>query len=178
MVGMSTSVITKSGRSARAFCRPSAPSDASTMRWPARPSTASRNCRLVGVSSTIRILGMVIRGHPCATRKSHAVQRPRNHTTYRRERRPAFPKMGGIPESARSFATNFAGELACAPGLRKRIARQRRRPPAEMGPGGGCGIYSPPLPRRRPRIIGAFKSGRHDLGQRAEEMLAGFGEDQ
>jgi hypothetical protein len=31
----------------------------------------------------------------------------------------------------------------------------------------------PPMPRS----IGAFRSGRHDLGERAEEELAGFGED-
>ena len=31
-------------------------------------------------------------------------------------------------------------------------------------------------PRRRPRSVGAFKSGRRDLGRRAEALLAGFGE--
>jgi hypothetical protein len=30
-------------------------------------------------------------------------------------------------------------------------------------------------PRRRPRSFGSGRSGRHDLGERAEELLAGFG---
>lgn len=30
--------------------------------------------------------------------------------------------------------------------------------------------------RRRPRSVGAFRSGRPDLAERSEELLAGFGE--
>jgi hypothetical protein len=32
-------------------------------------------------------------------------------------------------------------------------------------------------PARAPKSIGGFSSGRPDLGQRAEELLAGFGRD-
>lgn len=30
-------------------------------------------------------------------------------------------------------------------------------------------------PQRKPRSLGAGRSGRHDLSERAEELLAGFG---
>jgi len=32
-------------------------------------------------------------------------------------------------------------------------------------------------PLRKPRSVGAFKSGRRNLGQRAEDLLGGLGED-
>lgn len=60
----------------------------------------------------------------------------------------------------------------------KRIARQRRRAPAEMIREAVAEYTARHGLRRKPRSVGAFKSGRRDLGQRAEALLAGLGEDQ
>jgi hypothetical protein len=57
----------------------------------------------------------------------------------------------------------------------KQIARARRRPPAEMVREAVAEFTARHAPHRKPRSIGAFKSGRRDLGQRAEELLSGFG---
>ncbi|MGH8247404.1 MAG: CopG family transcriptional regulator [Gammaproteobacteria bacterium] len=58
----------------------------------------------------------------------------------------------------------------------KQIARQRRRPPAEMVREAVAEYAARHSRRRKPRSIGAFRSGRRDLGQRAESLLAGLGE--
>ena len=60
----------------------------------------------------------------------------------------------------------------------KQIARGRGRPPAEMMREAVAEYTARHAPRRKPRSIGAFKSGRRDLGQRAEALLSGFGENQ
>lgn len=60
----------------------------------------------------------------------------------------------------------------------KRIARRRKRAPAAMIREAVAEYTARHASRRRPRSIGAFRSGIPDLGQRAEELLAGFGEDQ
>jgi hypothetical protein len=59
----------------------------------------------------------------------------------------------------------------------KQIARGRRRPPAVLVREAIAEYTARHAPRRTPRSVGAFKSGRRDLGQRAEALLAGFGED-
>jgi len=59
----------------------------------------------------------------------------------------------------------------------KKIARGRRLPPAAMVREAVAEYTARHAPRRKPRSIGAFKSGRRDLGQRAEALLAGLGED-
>jgi predicted transcriptional regulator len=59
----------------------------------------------------------------------------------------------------------------------KQMARARRRPPAEMVREAVAEYTARHAPRRKPRSIGAGKSGRRDLAQRAEELLDGFGED-
>jgi hypothetical protein len=59
----------------------------------------------------------------------------------------------------------------------KQIARQHRRAPAEMIREAVAEYTVRHGKRRKPRSIGAFKSGRRDLGQRAEELLSGFGKD-
>lgn len=58
----------------------------------------------------------------------------------------------------------------------KRMARQRRRPPAEMVREAVAEYTARHAPRQKPRSVGAFKSGRRDLSRRAEALLAGFGE--
>lgn len=60
----------------------------------------------------------------------------------------------------------------------KRIAHGRGRPAAEMLREAVAEYTVRYAPRRKPRSVGVFKSGRRDLGQRAEALLAGFGEDQ
>ena len=59
----------------------------------------------------------------------------------------------------------------------KQIARERHRPPAAMVREAVAEYTARHSARRRPRSVGAFKSGRRDLGQRAEALLAGLGED-
>ena len=59
----------------------------------------------------------------------------------------------------------------------KKIARGRRRPPAEMVRQAVAEFTKRYSPRRGPRSIGRFKSGRRDLAQQAEALLKGFGED-
>ena len=59
----------------------------------------------------------------------------------------------------------------------KRIARERHRPPAAMVREAVAEYTARHAPRRKARSVGAFRSGRRDLGQRAEALLAGLGED-
>ena len=59
----------------------------------------------------------------------------------------------------------------------KQIARGRHRAPAEMVREAVAEYTARHARRQKPRSIGAFKSGRRDLGQRAEALLAGLGED-
>jgi predicted transcriptional regulator len=59
----------------------------------------------------------------------------------------------------------------------KQLARKRGRAPAEMIREAVAEYTTRHAPRRKPRSIGAFKSGRGDLGSRAEELLTGFGHD-
>ncbi|MDE3156272.1 MAG: ribbon-helix-helix protein, CopG family [Acidobacteriota bacterium] len=59
----------------------------------------------------------------------------------------------------------------------KQIARGKGRPPAEMIREAVAEYTARHAPRRKARSVGAFKSGRRDLGQRAEELLSGFGEE-
>ena len=59
----------------------------------------------------------------------------------------------------------------------KQLARARGRAPAEMVREAVAEYTARHAPRRKPRSVGAFKSGRRDLGQRAEALLAGLGED-
>ena len=58
----------------------------------------------------------------------------------------------------------------------KQLARTRGKAPAEMVREAVVEYTARHAPRRTSRSIGAFKSGRRDLGQRAEELLAGLGE--
>ena len=60
----------------------------------------------------------------------------------------------------------------------KQIARARHQKTAQLVREAVAEYAVRHAPRRNPRSVGAFKSGRHDLGQRAEAFLAGFGEDQ
>jgi hypothetical protein len=59
----------------------------------------------------------------------------------------------------------------------KQIARARGRPPAELVREAVAEFTARHARRRKPRSIGAFKSGRRDLGQRAEALLSGLGKD-
>lgn len=59
----------------------------------------------------------------------------------------------------------------------KQLARARRRKPASMVREAVAEYTARHEPRRKARSVGAFKSGRRDLGQRAEALLTGFGED-
>ena len=59
----------------------------------------------------------------------------------------------------------------------KQIARVRRRPPAEMVREAVAEYTARHAPRRKPRSVGAFKSGRRGLGRRAEALLRGLGEE-
>ena len=57
----------------------------------------------------------------------------------------------------------------------KRIALRMRRAPAELVREAVAEYAARHTPRRRPRSVGAFASGRIDLSERAEELLAGLG---
>jgi len=59
----------------------------------------------------------------------------------------------------------------------KQVARARRRPPAAVIREAIAEYTARHGRRRAPRSVGAFKSGRRNLGVRAEALLAGFGED-
>jgi hypothetical protein len=57
----------------------------------------------------------------------------------------------------------------------KRIAARKKRPPAELVREAVAEYAARHEPRRTPKSIGAFTSGRRDLGERAEELLKGMG---
>jgi hypothetical protein len=59
----------------------------------------------------------------------------------------------------------------------KQVARARRRPPAAVIREAIAEYTARHARRRPPRSVGAFTSGRRDLGRRAEELLSGLGED-
>lgn len=59
----------------------------------------------------------------------------------------------------------------------KTLARARGRPPAAMVREAVAEYTARHTQHRKPRSIGAFRSGRRDLGRRAEALLTGFGED-
>ena len=60
----------------------------------------------------------------------------------------------------------------------KRLARLEGRAPAEMVREAVAEYTVRHAPRRKPRSVGAFRSGRRDLGRRAEALLTDFGTDQ
>jgi predicted transcriptional regulator len=57
----------------------------------------------------------------------------------------------------------------------KRIAARTRRPPAELVREAVAEYAARHQPRRMAKSVGAFASGRHDLSERAEELLKGMG---
>ena len=59
----------------------------------------------------------------------------------------------------------------------KQLARAEGRAPAEMVREAVAEYTARRMPKRKTRSVGAFKSGRKDLGSRAEELLAGLGEE-
>ena len=59
----------------------------------------------------------------------------------------------------------------------KRMALALRRAPAEMVREAVAEYTVRHAPRRGARSVGAFTSGRRDLGQQAEALLAGLGKD-
>ncbi len=59
----------------------------------------------------------------------------------------------------------------------KQLARAQGRAPAEMVREAVAEYTARHAPKRKARSVGAFKSGRRDLGQRAEELLAGLGDE-
>jgi metal-responsive CopG/Arc/MetJ family transcriptional regulator len=59
----------------------------------------------------------------------------------------------------------------------KQIARARKRARAAMVREAVAEYTARHAPRRRPHNMGAGRSGRKDLAQRAEALLDGFGED-
>ena len=59
----------------------------------------------------------------------------------------------------------------------KQLARSRGQKPAAMVREAVAEYTARHAPRKAPRSVGAFKSGRRDLGRRAEQLLDGFGED-
>lgn len=57
----------------------------------------------------------------------------------------------------------------------KRIGVRTGRPPAELVREAVAEYAARHQPRRRPKSIGAFASGRRDLSERAEQLLKGMG---
>jgi predicted transcriptional regulator len=57
----------------------------------------------------------------------------------------------------------------------KRIAARTRRPPAELVREAVAEYAARHQPKRMAKSVGAFASGRHDLSERAEELLKGMG---
>jgi predicted transcriptional regulator len=57
----------------------------------------------------------------------------------------------------------------------KTIARASGRPPAELVREAVAQYAAREAPRRRPRSLGLGQSRRGDVGERAEDLLAGLG---
>lgn len=57
----------------------------------------------------------------------------------------------------------------------KRIAKDRACPPAQLVREAVAAYVARHERRRVARSVGAFRSGRRDLSERAEELLAGMG---
>ncbi len=57
----------------------------------------------------------------------------------------------------------------------KRIALRMGTAPAALVREAVAEYAARRIPRRRPRSVGAFASGRRDLSERAEKLLAGMG---
>jgi predicted transcriptional regulator len=57
----------------------------------------------------------------------------------------------------------------------KQIAARTRRPPAELVREAVAEYAARHAKRRAARSVGAFGSGRHDIAERAEELLKGMG---
>ena len=57
----------------------------------------------------------------------------------------------------------------------KRLARAKGCPPAQLVREAVVEYAARHGKARRPRSLGAFRSGRKDLSERAEELLSGFG---
>lgn len=57
----------------------------------------------------------------------------------------------------------------------KRIAAKTRRPPAELVREAVAQYAARHSARRMPASVGRFTSGRHDLSDRAEDLLKGMG---
>ena len=57
----------------------------------------------------------------------------------------------------------------------QQLARQERRAAAELVREAVVEYVRRRAPARRPRSLAAGRSGRPDLGQRAEQLLRGFG---
>lgn len=55
------------------------------------------------------------------------------------------------------------------------LARKRRRPAAELVREAVAQYAAREAGGRKPRSLGAGRSGRHDLAERAEELLTGLG---
>jgi hypothetical protein len=59
----------------------------------------------------------------------------------------------------------------------KELARESGRKPAALVREAVAEYTARHSRRRRPKSVGSFRSGRHDLGGRAEDLLRGFGDD-
>lgn len=59
----------------------------------------------------------------------------------------------------------------------KQLARKAKRPAAELVREAVAEYVRRHTRRLRPRSVGAFRSGMAHLGERAEELLEGMGED-
>jgi predicted transcriptional regulator len=57
----------------------------------------------------------------------------------------------------------------------KALARAQGRPPAQLVREAVARYVAAEAPARAPRSIGAGRSRRKDVGERAEELLGGFG---
>ena len=57
----------------------------------------------------------------------------------------------------------------------KTLAREQNRPAAELVREAVAAYAQRHAPARRPRSVGVGRSGRRDLSERAEDLLAGMG---
>jgi len=92
-----------------------------------------------------------------------------------RQVRPLTPSQFAIYGNHMKKTTLYLDEAAYAE--LKRLARSIHRSPAALVREAVAEYTVRHAPRRAPKSVGAFSSGKHDLGQRAEELLAGLGEE-